>query len=75
MSFVSRSGLIISIKELRITTRLSKRALKEMSLSKWPSFLGSLQLVQKDVFTGAYSTLGFEPFQNLHMGISMYLKH
>lgn len=57
MRFSALSGSKISIEKRRVRMILSNEALKEMSVSEWPSFMGRLQLVQEDVFTNAYSIL------------------
>ena len=51
-----------------------KNALKEISISPWPSFLETIE-EQSNLFSvEVYSTFTFEPLHNLHLGISKLLK-
>lgn len=56
VSLSARSGSNIRTEEWRITTRLSKRPRREVSLSEWLSFTERLQLVHEDILPRACST-------------------
>lgn len=68
MSLLALSGIIITLAERRIATRLSKEALGEMSFSKLASFMEGLELVQEDILCIACSIFGFGPLQNFYWG-------
>lgn len=69
-SLIVFSGSSITIEEGTITTRIPREALREMSLSDWPSFTEDLQLVQEAVLISTYSIPDFDTFYNFHLGIS-----
>lgn len=64
----------ITIEEWRTKVRLSKKTLKEISLSESPYFMENLQLVQENVLTRTFSLFRFIPLQNFYLGISRLLK-
>lgn len=74
MSTLAHSGGNIMTEERRRTKPLAKEALKQISLSEWPSFMGGLQVVQEDVLCIKYGIFRFEPLHNFHLGISRLLK-
>lgn len=53
---------------------ISKEALREISFSKWPSFMQGIEHVQQDALTNVYIIFGFLPLYNFHFGISELLR-
>lgn len=72
---LARSGVNIIIEQRRVTGRLWKEALREVSLSAWLSFIKGIQAVHNDVLTSMYITFGFGALQNFCFGISKLLKN
>lgn len=66
---LARSDSNINVEERRITTKLLKGALRETSLSEWPSFTEDSQLVHENVLLIAHSIFGYDPLQNFNLGI------
>lgn len=74
VSFLGHSGSHMSTEQLGATARLSKKDLRDLSLSEWPSFMEGLQLVSEDILTSVYSIFQFEPLQNFYYGMLKVLK-
>lgn len=49
MNYLARSGSNVKIEEQIKVVRLSKEALKEISLLEWPFSMESVQIVQMDL--------------------------
>lgn len=74
LNYVARSCSNTSMKVRRVTTRLCKEALREISLSEWPDYTESPILFQEDMYPTAYSILWFKPLHNLQLGILKLFK-
>lgn len=67
MTVSARSGSNNSMEERKVKTRLSKEALKDMSLSERRFYLEDRKLVQESVVTRVYSIFGFPLLHNFHL--------
>lgn len=74
MCYSAHPSSNMTTKELTSLTSISKEALRELSLSQWPFLIVTLQLLQEDILTSAYSIHGIVLLHNFHFGTSRLLK-
>lgn len=67
IGFLTGSGSNVAIDENGITTKRSKEALRDLSLSEWPPSVKGLKFVQVRVLASAYSIFGIAPFYSFHL--------